>query len=168
MCTQCLGVQLDHPDLPGWGLGAGLTIQPCKKFIVTKPHKVRPGSELGYRAIWWWWWFSISPPMSAFPKWFFSLRVFRPKFCRHFSSLMRTTAPPPQFRYTWFKCYFLKACNLLSLPATSFRYQNRKYVINDMLPNMLIMETSAVRHGHSRTYRILESWVRISLEVCMC
>jgi hypothetical protein len=39
---------------PGWGLGAGLTIQPCKKVIVTELQKWRPGPVLGCRAIWWW------------------------------------------------------------------------------------------------------------------
>jgi hypothetical protein len=30
-----------RPGPPGWGLGAGLTIQLCKKLIVTKPHILR-------------------------------------------------------------------------------------------------------------------------------
>jgi hypothetical protein len=37
-------------------LGAGLTIQLCTKFIVTKTRKGRPGPDLGCRAMWWWWW----------------------------------------------------------------------------------------------------------------
>jgi hypothetical protein len=36
-----------RPGPPGWGLGAGLTIQPCKKVIVTKPPKGRPRPALG-------------------------------------------------------------------------------------------------------------------------
>jgi hypothetical protein len=47
---------INTPGAPGWGLGAGLTIQPCKKIIVTKPQKGRSVPELGCRAIWWWWW----------------------------------------------------------------------------------------------------------------
>jgi hypothetical protein len=46
-CNDC-----DGP--PGWGLGTGLTVQPCKKVIVTKPQKGRSGPVLGCRAIWWW------------------------------------------------------------------------------------------------------------------
>jgi hypothetical protein len=41
------------------GLGAGLTIQPCEKVIVTKPQQGRPGPDLGCRTIWWWWWWWV-------------------------------------------------------------------------------------------------------------
>jgi hypothetical protein len=36
---------------PGWGLGAGVTIQPLKRVIVKKPQKGRPVPELDCRAI---------------------------------------------------------------------------------------------------------------------
>jgi hypothetical protein len=36
-------------------LGVGLTIQPRKNVIVTKPHEGRPGPEFGWLG-WWWWW----------------------------------------------------------------------------------------------------------------
>jgi hypothetical protein len=42
-----------RPGPLGWGLGAGLTIQPCRKVIVMKPQNGRPGPDLGCRVIWW-------------------------------------------------------------------------------------------------------------------
>jgi hypothetical protein len=40
--TLSPGVINTRPGPLGWGLGAGLTIQPCKKVIVTKLQKGRP------------------------------------------------------------------------------------------------------------------------------
>jgi hypothetical protein len=40
-----------RPGAPGWGLGAGLTIQPSKKVIVKKSKKGRPEPDLGCRAV---------------------------------------------------------------------------------------------------------------------
>jgi hypothetical protein len=36
-----------RPDALGWGLGAGLIIQPCKKVIDTKPHKREARARIG-------------------------------------------------------------------------------------------------------------------------
>jgi hypothetical protein len=44
---------IQRPGPPGWGLGAGLKIQPCKNVIVKNPQQERPGPDLGCRAIWW-------------------------------------------------------------------------------------------------------------------
>jgi hypothetical protein len=58
--TLSLGVINTEPGPPGPGLGAGLTIHPRKKVIVTNPQKGRPGLVLGCRAMWWWPWKCVS------------------------------------------------------------------------------------------------------------
>jgi hypothetical protein len=39
-----------RPGPPGWGLGAGLTIQPCIKVTVKKPHKGDAMARIGLQS----------------------------------------------------------------------------------------------------------------------
>jgi hypothetical protein len=41
---------MQRPGPPGWGLGAGLTIQPRKKFIVKEPQKGEARARLGLQS----------------------------------------------------------------------------------------------------------------------